>query len=141
MTLPRAHAWLSELSPQLFCQTIPPTFTDAELAEFIVCVEALVSAQRSPFAWVVMADAMLSTSATQRKMFADGEARMQAQDKRFCAGTAIVLSSSVIRGVVTAIYWLTPPVYPYTLCSTRGEALAWARKMLDARNNPRVSSP
>lgn len=133
MPLPRAHPWLSEIEPALFCQTIPPTLVDAELAVFIEAVEALVGAQRGPFAWVVMADAMISTSARQRKMFADAEVRMQPQDRKFCAGTAIVLTSSVIRGVVTAIYWITPPVYPYTLCSSRDEALAWARQKLQER--------
>ena len=128
-----AHPWLSEPSPSLFYQAIPDSFTDAEREAFIVWLEALEGAQRSPIAWVVMADAMLSTSAKQRKMFSEAEARMQPQDERFCAGTAIVLSSPVIRGVVTAIYWLTPPVYPYTLCKTAPEAHAWASAKLTAR--------
>jgi hypothetical protein len=108
------------------------------LIGFTEALEALVSRQRGPFAWVVLADAMLSTSAKQRKIFSEAEARMQPQDKRYCAGTAIVLSSSIIRGVVTAIYWLTPPVYPYTLCSTDDEARAWATKQLQTWTGPSV---
>lgn len=128
-----AHPWLSEPAPSLFYQHIPPAFSDADLEGFLVVLEALVAAQRAPFAWVVIADAMISTSAKQRKMFSEGEARMQAQDKRYCAGTAIVLTSSMIRGVMTAIYWLTPPVYPYTLCANEQQADAWAREQLAAR--------
>lgn len=137
MKPPLAHPWLSEPAPSLFYQTIPETFSDADLEAFIVCLEALVGAQRSPFAWVVMADAMLATSAKQRKMFSEAETRMQPQDRRFCAGTAIVLSSPVIRGVVTAIYWLTPPVYPYTLCKSAEEARTWSeRRLAERRANP-----
>lgn len=128
-----AHPWLSEPAPSLFYQTIPEAFSDADLEAFIARLEALVNAQRAPFAWVVMADAMLSTSAKQRKMFSEAETRMQPQDKRFCAGTAIVLSSPVIRGVVTAIYWLTPPVYPYTLCKSASEARVWSETKLRER--------
>lgn len=133
MKPPLAHPWLSEASESLYYQAIPEQFSDGELAAFIVCVEALVAAQRAPFAWVVMADAMLSTSAKQRKMFSEAEVRMQPQDKRFCAGTAIVLSSPVVRGVVTAVYWLTPPVYPYALCKTGPDAREWAHQRLRER--------
>lgn len=128
-----SHPWISELAPSLFLQVIPPTFNDSELAAFVAALEVLVGSQRAPFAWVVMADAILSTSARQRKMMADADARMQPQDKKFCAGTAIVLTSSVARGVVTAVYWLTPPVYPYVICPTEAAGRAWAQARLSER--------
>ena len=76
---------------------------------------------------------MLSTSAKQRKMFSEAEARMQPRDKLFCVGTAVALTAPVIRGVVTAIYWLTPRVYPYTRCKTAAEASTWAERVLRDR--------
>jgi len=136
MKAARAHPWLSDIAPSLYGQVIPPSFTDADLITFLGALEALVGAQRGPFAWVVMADSMLSTSARQRKLFAEAEARMQAQDRLHCAGTAIVLTSPIVRGVVTAIYWLTPPVYPYALCATEAEARVWAQQKLDERQGP-----
>jgi hypothetical protein len=133
MSTAPTHPWLAEPAPSLYYQRVPPVFSDADLVRFIDALEALVAGQRAPFAWVVLADAMLSTSAKQRKLFSEAESRMQAQDRLYCAGTAIVLTSSMVRGVVTAVYWLTPPVYPYTLCANEEQARAWAGEKLAAR--------
>jgi hypothetical protein len=130
MAPPRPHPWLTTLGPSLYCQTFPAHFPDADLVSFIESLEALVMEQIAPFAWVVLADALLMTSATQRRLMAEAEKRMQPRDKEFCVGTAIVLSSSIARGVVTAVYWLTPPVYPYTFCSTPEQGQAWAQAKL-----------
>jgi hypothetical protein len=130
---PPTHPWLSELTPGLYYQRWPAVFTDDALESFLESVEAVVAAQRGPFAWVVMADAMMAMSAKQRKMFSEGEARMQPQDKLYCAGTAIVLQSPIVRGIVTAVYWLTPPVYPYLLCPNEDQGRGWASKKLAER--------
>ena len=132
----RSHPWITILGPSLYCQTFPPRFPDADLTSFLDTLEALIEAQIAPFAWVVLADALLTTSATQRQMMADAEKRMQPKDKAFCVGTAIVLSSSIARGVVTAVYWLTPPVYPYTFSSSAEEARSWAQSRLDSPPKP-----
>jgi hypothetical protein len=136
MPPPRSHPWITILGPSLYCQTFPPRFPDAEFTSFLEVLEALVGAQTGPFAWVVLADALLTTSATQRRMMADAEKRMQPQDRAFCVGTAIVLSSSIARGVVTAVYWLTPPVYPYAFCATPEQGRLWARARLDEGRKP-----
>lgn len=132
MSLVVPHRWLSELAPRLYCQTFPASLVDAELDEFLAALEAHVAAQRKPFAWIVMADALLSSTAKQRKTFAAAEERMKEQDRRLCAGTAFVLTSSLARGAVTAVYWISPPVYPYAIRSTRDEAIAWATEKLHA---------
>jgi hypothetical protein len=130
------HPWLSEIAPRLYCQTFPKLVdNDAELDVFLEALEALVDAQRGPFAWVVMADALMQSSAKQRKTFAAAEARMKEQDARFCAGTAFVLTSAIARGAVTAVYWLSPPVYPYAIRSTREAAIAWATAQLGQRDD------
>ncbi len=130
MGLVVAHPWLSELGPSLYCQTFPSALVDRELDEFLAALEAHVAVQRSPFAWVVLADALISSSAKQRKTFAAAEERMKEQDRRYCAGTAFVLTSSLARGAVTAVYWISPPVYPYSICATRAAAEAWAAEKL-----------
>ncbi len=129
----KSHAWLSELAPGLYAQTFPQALSDDELAVFLEALESLVAAQRTPFAWVVMADALMQSSAKQRKAFAEAEKRMREQDRTLCAGTAFVLTSAIARGAVTAVYWLSPPVYPYAICKTFEDARAWAVTKLEAR--------
>ena len=44
---------------------------------------------------------------------------------RRSAGVAIVTTSTLVRGTVTAIHWLHPPPYPFTIVATRAEGEAW----------------
>ena len=129
------HPWLAEFGPHLFEQVFPKMVTDEELARFLHAVEAHVSAQQEPFAWVVMADALMSSSAKQRAEFAAAERRMKDKDQALCVGTAFVLTSAIARGAVTAVYWLSPPVYPYKVCATREAALAWASGRLEGERS------
>lgn len=130
MPLPYQHPWLAVLQPRLYRQTFPKLSSDEELEEFLAALEANVAAQRAPFAWVVLADALLSSTAKQRKMFAAAEERMKPQDEKLCAGTAFVLTSAIARGAVTAVYWLSPPVYPYTIVAREETAVAWCGEKL-----------
>ena len=135
MPIEKPHPWLSELAPQLYAQTFPQALNDDELGVFLDALESLVGAQREPFAWIVMADALMQSSAKQRKAFAAAEERMRDQDRVLCAGTAFVLTSAIARGAVTAVYWLSPPVYPYAICKTFDDARAWAVAKLAARRS------
>jgi hypothetical protein len=128
--IPYSHPWISALGPRLYKQTFPKLSSDVELEEFLGVLEANVATQRAPFAWVILADALLSSTAKQRKMFAAAEARMKEQDKKLCAGTAFVLTSAIARGAITAVYWLSPPVYPYTIVANEAAAVAWCESKL-----------
>jgi hypothetical protein len=132
MGIVKPHPWLTELGPQLYGQTFPKELTDPQLDEFLEALEVHVAAQTAPFAWVILADALMSTSAKQRKTFAAAEERMKATDRALCAGTAFVLTSAIARGAITAVYWISPPVYPYSIHATEVSALAWAKAKLAA---------
>lgn len=48
--------------------------------------------------------------------------------KHYCQGMAMVFSSVLMRGVMTAILWMRPNAsIPYKVFSTRMDALAWAQ--------------
>ena len=40
--------------------------------------------------------------------------------------------SRFARGVITAVYWLSPPVYPVKVVGSRAEALEWLEPMFEA---------
>lgn len=48
--------------------------------------------------------------------------------RRYRAGVAYVLDSSLTRGVLTAIYWLKPPPYRYDFFKTVDDAKAWGTR-------------
>ena len=45
-------------------------------------------------------------------------------------GLAMVISDGHERGIITAIYWHNPPPYPYLICESLEEALAWCGQTL-----------
>jgi len=44
-----------------------------------------------------------------------------------------VCRSPFTRGIVTAVHWITPPVYPYKIFGNRREGERWARQQLITR--------
>ncbi len=49
-----------------------------------------------------------------------------------CAGIGFVINSSLVRGVLTAILWLSDMPAPYTVVGTLAEAEDWCEKELGA---------
>ena len=48
-------------------------------------------------------------------------------------GSAFVISSTLVRGILTAIYWVAPPVYPCDLFAYFDAACRWSLGQLAAR--------
>jgi hypothetical protein len=69
-------------------------------------------------------------SALERRQQADFLREHEGLLRLYCAGAAFVISSAVIRGALTAIFWVQPPVYEHTVVPTVVEATAWARQRL-----------
>ena len=108
-----------------------PVFLHPQTGEEYALARTERKSGRGYRGFVVQADATVSSTAKQRRMFAEAEQRMQEYDRVLCAGTAFVLTSTVMRGVVTAIYWMAPPVYPYAFFPSRDAATVWARMKRD----------
>lgn len=69
-------------------------------------------------------------SASQRQYAAKRLKETYARAGRNIAGTAHVITSALVRGVLTAVYWLSPPPFQMTVVATRAEAIDWARRLL-----------
>ena len=69
-------------------------------------------------------------SARQRKMWTDWLAEHDALLRRRLAGVGIVVTSALMRGVFTGVFWVWQPPIPYMFTGTVREADAWARERL-----------
>ncbi len=76
---------------------------------------------------------LLVLSATQRRRIAEFKKRMVGHDRRYVAGFASVSPNTLVRGLMTAVYWVQPPVYPHLFVPTREVGLLWLREQLDLR--------
>lgn len=72
-------------------------------------------------------------SAAHRKRVAEWLTLHREELRRYHVALAFVSGSALIRGVLTAIYWLHPPPYPYKMFGALDEAKAWALEMVRER--------
>lgn len=76
-------------------------------------------------------------SSPHRRMCAEFNVRHRDSQTEHLAGVAFVTSSVAIKGILTAIYWITPPPYPYKVFGDLDAALAWAAARVgEARDAP-----
>jgi hypothetical protein len=110
--------------------TLPAIATDDELLAYFDACENWSKRVTFPVGWVMDLSRVAGGTARQRALFAEYQERLSAFDRRYNRGTALVISNAVVRGFVTAVYWLKPPVYPYQTFARRGEALVWVKRAL-----------
>jgi hypothetical protein len=81
---------------------------------------------------VVIIDALAAAvpSASQRKRQADWQRQHHQLLVSQALGFAFIISSSLVRGGLTAILWLSPLPSPHHVASSREEAMAWAAEKL-----------
>jgi hypothetical protein len=80
------------------------------------------TAARTKTALIYDSSAGYSASPRIRKMQADWMKDNAMQSRVNCVGIAFVITSSIVRGALTAILWLTDMPAPYTVVSSMREA-------------------
>jgi hypothetical protein len=127
------HPWVIHKHVPIYEWAFPPRATDEELTEFTQAREAWAKRAHYPVAWVVELSHLTKANATQRRMFADHLKRFEEHDVRWNAGSALIVPSGWLRGLVTAVFWLAPPKFPHQTFAKRSDALEWAQLQLDAK--------
>ncbi|MFW2386857.1 MAG: hypothetical protein ACN4G0_00865, partial [Polyangiales bacterium] len=106
------HPWFSNDLMPLYRWTFPPKATDEELAACLRAREDLAAHARYYMAWVIDMSNITKAPATQRKALAQHLKRFDEYGVRYNAGSAIVVPSPWLRGLVTAVTWISPPRFP-----------------------------
>lgn len=75
-------------------------------------------------------------NAVQRQLLAAHMRKNRPLIERNVRRLAVVAPSSLVRGVLTAIFWIEPPPVPYEVFSTRNEAIRWAASSGAAKVRP-----
>jgi hypothetical protein len=68
-------------------------------------------------------------SALQRKRLVAHMADQAPNIRRVVRGLGVIAPSPVLRGAITALFWLAPPLVPHRLFETRSEAIDWAEAL------------
>ena len=124
------HPWYDSRDMPLYRWVFPDGATDEELAECLQAREDWGDKANYYVAWVIDLSAITRAPAVQRKMFGEHLKRFEPHNLQWNTGSAIVVPNAFLRGLVTAVFWVSPPKFPTKLFSDVGEAEPWARRQL-----------
>jgi hypothetical protein len=111
-------------------------------AEFDQYLDKLAVYANRGDTWCTIFDATRSVGApaSHRRKMALWIKRYESALARHSAGAAFVIRSSLVRGVLTAIFWIQPLPHAHAVVSTLEEAEEWAKNRLMSRLALGVSS-
>lgn len=118
------RAIIDESYEPLIVTVMPARFAEAELTAFLARHEALLARGRRYCTITDLSQIAGLPEATTRKRIADWQQKIEPVMRRWTVGTAIVAPSSMLRGAMTALNWLSPPPYPQEIVADRVAAIA-----------------
>ena len=118
--------------PLVVVSWLGTTVTASEIDRFLQKGDEHL-ARREPY--VALHDGVRATGidAAQRKRLAAHVDANRAALAKYCVAAAIVASSPIVRGIVTAVNWMSPPPMSQRVFGTRANAESWLRELLRAR--------
>ncbi len=126
------HQWIDERRAPLYVVRFPPTATDDAVDAYCKTLGTWWSRVREPVGFIVDARGVEGAPAKQRKRFGEQEELNRPYTRKHHAGLALVVSSQVVRGIITAVYWLAPPNYEHVVLTDMAAAEAWIAARLPA---------
>lgn len=130
---PLAHPWVDDRRAPLYVTTYPKETTDDSLREYLELQLAWLARLDEPVAWILDLSKLERSTAARRSMFASYLRRFGSLARHHLAGAAIVAPSALVRGFVTAVFWVYRPTAPVSFFATLAEAEAWAGDRLRER--------
>jgi hypothetical protein len=124
------HPWVCNDLMPVYLWTFPSEATDEELDSSLRAREGWALRAHYYVAWVIDLSKITKAPATQRKAFAEHLKRFEPHNVRWNTGSALIVPSAWLRGIVTAVFWVSPPKFPNKLFSDPVEGLRWAQQQL-----------
>lgn len=112
--------------PVLVISRLSAEISDEAMLASMAASDRIIDERNSVFSVVLDNRLAGGMNAKQRKMIAEHAAKRAEFSKRMCKGTAFVFESPVMRGILTAIFWLRPADVPTRVFADLGEAVQWA---------------
>ena len=104
--------------------------TEAEFDEYLDEMTRMILERKEKTVTILDARASGRAPATPRKKQADWLKQHERELRRYSLGTAFVIDSPLVRGVLTAIFWVQPMATAYAIVGTLEEAERWAMARL-----------
>lgn len=113
---------------------------DAEMLRYLEDMDRVLQ-RREMYGAIFDARDVTSVSPKQRRIQADWLEKNESLLRDYAAGYAFVITSQLIRGVLTAILWLKPMPSEHVVVATVEEAERWLGVRIRARGLSMRSPP
>lgn len=113
--------------------------SDEELAESLQRISSLIATEARANRKIVMIVDMRKAgalSASQRRIASSWMKENVRAWKQVALGSAFVIDSPIVRGVLTALLWLQPLDMPHDVVSNLDAAMRWVIERLEAERVP-----
>ena len=138
--VPLIHPWIDESRAPLYGIKFPSEATDDEVMSLCRAREQWATVAKYPVAWLVDLAGIIKATAKQRRLFSEHLERFEPHDIAYNQGSALIAPNALVRGIVTAVFWLKAPRFPTECFSSREEAAAWALHRLARRSSATPAS-
>ncbi|HEX2570721.1 MAG TPA: hypothetical protein VH877_14285 [Polyangia bacterium] len=124
-------AFIADKSQWPFVTLLTPK-GEIDVGSFFSIIDSCLERQST---FVVLHDirGMGSLSPLQRKQFSEYIKSREMSLKQYIAAHAVVVSSAIERGIVTAVLWVSPPPFPVRVFTSPTDAETWVRGELKTR--------
>jgi len=110
----------------------PPAEYDNQVhREWLDYVGTVYARRKEPYALVIDARECARPNAVQRREENEFRVKHEEHVKQYCRGTAFVIASSVMAGVITAIFWFKRPDTAHRSFSDIDAAFEWVKQQLE----------
>lgn len=131
MTARLDHPWVDERAAPLYLWRVPPEPTSEALAESLAVIRQWMPSLDQPYGWINdPRNLRIAVVASQRKLLADHLEQVRLHASRWCAGMATIVTHPAIRGIGTAVGWVTPYPFPIEWSANLEHAWGWTRQRL-----------
>lgn len=119
--------WMAEIGGKVLVTFVDDTANDESFARYLETlatdIDGTVDGTKRGILYVAPDPGAMT--AGRRKQVADVLRVRRQKLARITAGYTLVTPSPVVRGALTAIFWLAPPPYPWSVRGTPREGFAW----------------
>lgn len=115
--------------PILLCEAVGES-TDEDIEAYLRLLEEVLR-RRERHVLIVDATRGKAMKGTHRQRIAAWNKRNAEALRLYRAGLVLVTDSAMLRGIVTAIYWISAPPFPYLAMSSIERARFWAHEQLE----------
>lgn len=134
------HPWVRNEHAPIYVLDYPSEATPEAINAYYDKMAEWYRMLTAPVACVALVNNVARLDALERQLVATREKELEPYQRQYLRGTALIVESTLKRGMITAVFWTTPPCYRWKVFTSFDEGCFWANAQLHSLR-PSVPTP